>query len=274
MMGSIPALMLLMMFPSFSFTHSFTKQVVTFPSGALRLRGIVFRPEGKGPFPAVIYNHGSYKDPTEAIEILGPVFAARGWVLFAPYRRGQGLSAAEGPFIGDEIAAARRTGGLPAAEATMIQLLGSDHLNDQLAALAWLKTQDFVSPDRIAVAGNSFGGVESVLGAERGSYCAAVDASGGAESWRLSPELQDLMTHAVRNPRAPIFFFQAANDYDLSPSRELSAAMKTAQKTYEVKIYPAYGASPEEGHSFAYRGSSVWADDVFAFFEKHCNRVP
>lgn len=109
-----------------------------------------------------------------------------------------------------------------------------------------VKTQDFVAPDRIAVAGNSFGGVERVLGAERGSYCVAVDASGGAESWALSPELQDLMTHAVRNSRAPIFFFQAANDYDLSPSRELSAAMKNAQKAYEVKIYPAYGASPEE----------------------------
>jgi carboxymethylenebutenolidase len=156
----------------------------------------------------------------------------------------------------------------------MIRLLGTDHLNDQLAALAWLKTQDFVAPDRIAVAGNSFGGVESVLGAERGRYCAAADASGGAESWSLSPELQDLMTHAVRNSRAPIFFFQAANDYDLSPSRQLPAAMRNAGKAYKVRIYPAYGASPEEGHSFAYRGSSVWADDVVAFFEKHCNRAP
>ena len=188
MTRTIPALILLLMFPSFSFT----KQVVTFPSGSLRLHGIVFRPEGKGPFPAVVYNHGSYKDPTEAIEILGPVFASRGWVLFAPYRRGQGLSAAEGPFIGDEIAAARKTGGPPAASTKMIQLLRTDHLNDQLAALAWLKTQDLVAPDRIAFVGNSFGGIESVLGAERGSYCAAVDASGGAESWTLSPELQIL----------------------------------------------------------------------------------
>jgi hypothetical protein len=72
MMRLIPALLLLL-FPSFSFT----KQVVTFPSGGLTLHGIVFRPQGKGPFPAVIYNHGSYKDPTEAIEILGPVFASR-----------------------------------------------------------------------------------------------------------------------------------------------------------------------------------------------------
>jgi carboxymethylenebutenolidase len=169
---------------------------------------------------------------------------------------------------------ARKTGGLAAAAATMIRLLRTDHLNDQLAALAWLKAQDFVAPERIAVAGNSLGGVESVLGAERASYCAVVDVSGGAESWTLSPELQDLMTQAVRNSRAPILFFQAANDYDLSPSRELSAAMKDAGKAYEVKIYPAYGASAQEGHSFAYRGSAVWADDVFGFLEKHCKPVP
>jgi hypothetical protein len=31
-------------------------------------------------------------------------------------------------------------------------------------------------------------------------------------------------------------FFQAANDYDLSPSRTLSAAMKDAGKPYENKI--------------------------------------
>jgi carboxymethylenebutenolidase len=39
-----------------------------------------------------------------------------------------------------------------------------------MAALAWLRKQDFVRPNRIAAAGNSFGGIEAVLGAERGSY--------------------------------------------------------------------------------------------------------
>src|ERR1700676_298348 len=32
---------------------------VAFPSGDITLRGVVYRPEGKGPFPAVVYNHGS-----------------------------------------------------------------------------------------------------------------------------------------------------------------------------------------------------------------------
>jgi hypothetical protein len=81
---------------------------------------------------------------------------------------------------------------------------------------------------------------ETVLGAERGNYCAAIDSAGAAQSWAEAPELRSLMTRAARNSNAPIFFFQAANDYDLSPSKTLSAAMKDAGKTYEVKIYPAY----------------------------------
>ena len=105
---------------------------------------------------------------------------------------------------------------MTAGAATMVRLLETDHLNDQLAALAWLRTQSFVNRDRIAVAGNSFGGIEVVLGAERRSYCAAVDSAGAAQSWEDAPEVQALMTRAVRNSRAPIFFFQAENDY---PSR-------------------------------------------------------
>lgn len=249
-------------------------ELVSFPSGNLTLHGVLYKPEGTGPFPAVVYNHGSAPGmlSSEAFEVLGPVFASRGWVFFGPYRRGQGLSASAGPFIGDQIAAAQKKGGVRAGAAAMVRLLETDHLNDQLAALAWLRKQGFVWPDRIAVAGNSFGGVEAVLGAETGSYCATIDSAGGAQSWALAPELQVLMTRAVRNSRAPVLFFQAENDYDLSPSRTLSVAMKEAGKVFEMKIYPAYGTTVEDGHSFGYFGSAVWADDVFRFLEQHCRR--
>src|SRR5258706_15722795 len=87
--------------------------------------------------PAVIYNHGSAAGmlSQEAFEALGPVFASRGWVFFGPYRRGQGLSASAGPFIGDQIAAAEQKGGIAAGAAALVRLLETDHLADQLAAL-------------------------------------------------------------------------------------------------------------------------------------------
>jgi hypothetical protein len=80
------------------------------------------------------------------------------------------------------------------------------------------------------------------------------------------------MTHAVQHARAPIFFFQAENDWDLSPSRILSAAMKDAGKVSEVKMYPPFGDSQADGHTFGYFGSSVWADDVFHFLQEHCSK--
>ena len=245
---------------------------VTFPSGNITLHGVVYRPAGKGPFPAVVYNHGSAGGMVSktGFDALGPVFASHGWVFFGPYRRGQGLSASAGPYIGDQIAAAEKNGGIQAAADTMVRLLKTDHLNDQLAALVWLRKQGFVQANRIAVAGTSFGGIEAVLGAERGTYCAAVDSAGGAQSWAEAPALQSLMAASVRNAHAPIFFFQAENDYDLSPSKVLSAAMKDARKPYELKIYPRYGATTQDGHAFGYFGSAVWADDVFRFLDQHC----
>jgi dipeptidyl aminopeptidase/acylaminoacyl peptidase len=246
--------------------------IVTFPSGEITLHGVLYKPEGTGPFPAIVYNHGSAAGmlSKQAFDALGPVFASHGWVFFGPYRRGQGLSASAGPYIGDQIAAAKKSGGMSAGAAAMVRLLENDHLTDQLSALAWLRAQPFVQPNRIAVAGNSFGGIEAVLGAERGNYCAAVASAAGAQSWALAPELQSLMTRAVRNANAPIFFFQAANDYDLSPSKTLSAAMKDADRTYELKIYPPYGNSPQDGHTFGYFGSAIWSDDVFQFLNEHC----
>src|SRR6266852_1510072 len=143
-------------------------ETVTFPSGEITLHGVLYKPEGTGRFPAVIYNHGSAPGmmSKEAFAALGPVFASHGWVFFGPYRRGQGLSASAGPYIGDQIAAAEKAGGLSAAAATMVRLLETDHFDDQFAALVWLRKQRFVQPNRIAVAGNSFGGIETVLGVE------------------------------------------------------------------------------------------------------------
>ena len=42
------------------------------------------------------------------------------------------------------------------------------------------------------------------------------------------------MVRAVQNARVPIFFFQAENDYDLSPSLTLSAAMKDGERRAQL----------------------------------------
>jgi len=248
-----------------------TGEVVTFASGTVVLHGVVHRPAGSGPFPAVLYNHGSAPGmlSVDAAEALGPKFAARGWLFFMPFRRGQGLSASAGPYIMDQIRAAPGT----ARGATMVRLLETDHLDDQLAGLAWLRAQPYVAAARIAVGGNSFGGIETVLGAERDAYCAAFDSAGAAQTWSSTPEVRDRMKRAVRAARAPIFFFQAENDYDLTPTRVLSEEMKAAGKPFLAKVYPPHGTSAQDGHALGYFGFSVWGDDVLAFLAEHCAGV-
>jgi hypothetical protein len=67
-------------------------EVVSFPNGNLVLRGVLYQPADDGPFPAVLFNHGSARDNTAASSALGPLLASRGWVLFMPHRHRQGLS--------------------------------------------------------------------------------------------------------------------------------------------------------------------------------------
>src|SRR5437870_9902633 len=80
-----------------------TPREVVFPSGGLELHGYLWEPSGRGPFPAVLYNHGSEKLPGSK-PVLGAFFTTQGFAFFVPHRRGQGLS--PGPYISDIVAQA------------------------------------------------------------------------------------------------------------------------------------------------------------------------
>jgi carboxymethylenebutenolidase len=84
------------------------------------------------------------------------------------------------------------------------------HLEDQLAALAYLKQLSDVDSQRIAVAGCSYGGIQTVLAIEANAdqklgLRAAIDFEGGAMSWR-SLTLRDRMIRAVRKADIPVLF--------------------------------------------------------------------
>src|SRR4051794_15159355 len=51
---------------------------VSFPSNGLSLRGWLYKPQGDGPLPAVIWNHGSERDPIAHPE-LGRFYASHGF---------------------------------------------------------------------------------------------------------------------------------------------------------------------------------------------------
>jgi dienelactone hydrolase len=241
-------------------------QEVVFPSGSIQLHGFVFTPQGDGPFPAVLYNHGSEKRPGPKPEI-GEFFAANGYVLFIPHRRGHGRS--PGSYIMDALNNASR--------ASRWQLLVSLHDQQQdevVAALAFLKTLSYVDTQNVAVAGRSFGGIQTILSAERDlGLRAAIAFAPAAMMWNAAPEMQSRLIAAVRRATIPLFLIQAANDYDLSPTRRLSQEMERAGKTHVATIFPTYGTTQSDGHGgFCFRGTHVWGSEVVAFLASNRHR--
>src|SRR5215467_15305168 len=82
---------LLLLFLKATVLSAAEPEEVTFPSGKLVLHGFLYRPLGNGPFPAILYNHGSEEKPGTK-PALGKFFSSKGYVFFVPHRRGQGRS--------------------------------------------------------------------------------------------------------------------------------------------------------------------------------------
>jgi dienelactone hydrolase len=237
--------------------------LIDFPSGDLSLQGFLWKPKGNGPFPAMLWNHGSEKRPGK-VEPVASFFVARGYVFFVPHRRGQGRS--PGPYIMDQL----RLAGSASERSRMLVSLHETHFRDQLAALAYLKKQPFVDSHRLAVGGFSFGGIQTMLAVERGpGYRVAVNCSGAAQTWGTAPDLQRQLTAAARKAAMPVFFIQAENDYDLTPNRILSEQVRASGKHAESKIYPAHGVGAQDGHNFCVKGVNLWGPDAIRFIEPH-----
>ena len=237
-------------------------ELIGFKSGDLELKGFIWKPSGEGPFPALLWNHGSEKSPG-SVDTVAPYFVSRGYVFFVPHRRGQGRS--PGPYIMDELNALSRDN-----RNRMLVELHEIHLQDQLAGLEYLKGLAFVDRNRIAVMGFSFGGIQTMLAVERGpGYRVAANCSGAAESWKGSSSLRSRLTTAASKATIPVFFLQAENDYYLTPNRVLSEEVRKAGKPVETKVYPAFGSGPGDGHSFCVRGTETWGPDVLKFIETY-----
>ena len=252
-------------------------EIVEFPSGNIQLKAFLWRPSGAGPFPAVLCNHGSGGPDAlhtsgmtmrEAAETLGPVFVKHGYVFLFPCRRGQGLSADQGRFIQDALNEEEKDKGSDARQKLQLALMAGPQLDDTLAALSFLKTRAGVDSHRIAVIGHSFGGQLTILDAEHDRDLRAVVTFGAAaNSWAKTPELRSRLLTAIDNVAVPVMLIHAANDYDTSPGRDLATELQRHQKRHILKIYPAVGETPDDGHSQVYRAVPQWETDVFGFLD-------
>ena len=253
----------------------FARQTVAFKNGAIVLSGALYKPPGRGPFPALIWNHGSEKTPDASpqFDAVASIFVPAGYVVFAPVRRGHGRS--KGQYIVDVVQQTRMAQGFEAANRLTVHLLETEQLDDQLAGLAYLKQFAFVSPDRVAVAGCSYGGIETLFGAEQNvGYKAAISLSPAALSWDHNLLLQKRLVQAVQGINIPVLLLQPARDASLEPSRVLGAEAMRLGRSFATKVYPDTGPEDERGHCFGgVKGMHVWADDAKAFLAANIPRA-
>jgi carboxymethylenebutenolidase len=243
-------------------------------SGPLQLRALLFRPRGTGPFPAVLFNHGSYVStspmpmPPDTAAIVGDVFAKHGYALLFLFRQGIGLSIGQGTADGDLMENAFKTSGTEAGNRVQLELLEGEELNEVTAALNLLRQRPDVDARRIAVVGHSFGGQLSLVLAERDARLrGAVLFGPAALSWERSPMLRTRVIEAARRAPAPLMIVHARNDYSVVPGQTIAAERRRLGKPHQLKMYPPFGANASDGHNMVFLSVPTWEQDVFAFLD-------
>jgi carboxymethylenebutenolidase len=257
-------------------------ETVLIHSGSATLHAMLWRPQGRGPFPGILLNHGSgrTREDLERLgpyernaEKLGPVFARHGYVFLYLFRRGVGLSTDQGANAVDLMNSESAAHGQEARNALQLQLLENREMTDTLSALKFLRALPYVDPKDVAAVGHSFGGSLTVLLAEREpSLRAVVVFSGAGYSFDRSPELRTRLLAAVDHIAAPVFFIHAENDYSLSFGKVLDARRQQIGRPHRLKIYPPIGHTVDDGHDFLHLGVNIWEPDVFAFLDENMQK--
>ncbi len=238
-----------------------TPERVLFRSGDTTLYGCVYKPAGKGPFPAIVYNQSATKPSYEKIETppfttLAQFFTSHGYVFFLPGRYTHDA-------LTNKVEASNARAAVPN------WLLESDYRNaDIVAGIDWLKAQSFVDEGRIVLCGHSAGAIQSLLVAEkesgiRGTICFSV----ASVSWKGSAPLKDVLKKAVKGAETPILLLQPQNDYSIEPSRVLGEIIKPKGPPNSVKVFPPYGATQSDAMLFGINGANIWGQDVLKFLD-------
>jgi dienelactone hydrolase len=247
---------------------------VSIHSGKLILKGLLWLPTGHGPFPTVIFCHGSYAtddtthEPIIEASTLGPLFAGRGYIYLALFRRGVGLSKGQGLNSADLMANAFKQNGQDGRNEVQLQQLETAQRQDMLVGINYLISRSDIDRSRIALIGHSFGASLAILVAEHDSVLKAVIIfSGSARNWDLSPLLRTRLINAVKNITCPIMIIHAQNDYSTTPGYAMDSVMNRLNKQHKLKIYPKFGNPANQAHNIIFLSLQTWEADDFGFLK-------
>jgi dienelactone hydrolase len=241
-------------------------ETVFYPSGKLKIEAYVYKPEGAGPFPVVIYNHGSragHDREERPFAYVGEMLARSGYVAVLPERRGYGRS--NGSTFGDTVGEDR---------GPRFVTREQEETDDVLAAVEFVKTLPYADTKRMGVMGWSFGGIVSVFAASRSTaFRAVVDQAGAALTWDHSPAMQEALREAARRIKIPLLGMVAENDRTTESVKAVVHETEKGGTPAKLIVYPKF--TPQEsggvtpGHMiFGREGWQIWEADVKEFLAK------
>lgn len=240
---------------------------VFYRSGTLRIEAYLYKPDGDGPFPVIIYNHGT-RDGRERqsvpFQYVGTMLTKAGYVVLVPERRG--YSKSDGMLWRDE------THNDPARLVPRLQ----EETDDVLAAIDYLRTLPFADTKRMGIMGWSFGGIVTMLATSRSTaFLAAVDQAGGSLSWDANPLLRSALSSAASKSATPTLFMVAKNDRTTDSITTLAKIFEKRAVPHQLVIYEPFTPhtsveAPAPGHViFSSQGASIWENDVVQFLNRN-----
>ncbi|MGH2534531.1 MAG: prolyl oligopeptidase family serine peptidase [Thermomicrobiales bacterium] len=249
-------------------------ELIRFPTfDGKQIPGWLYRPQGDGPFPAVLSIHGGpeYQERPN-YSYLYQYLLSRGIAVLAPNIRGS-------------------TGFGKSYQKLIHRDFGGGDLKDMEAAVQYLGALPWVDPKRIGVFGGSYGGfaVLSCVSRLPDYWAAAVDIVGPSNlvtfakavppTWRrfMADWVGDPYTEAdfllERSPityvdqiTAPLFVIQGANDPRVVKPESDQIVERLRARSVEVR----YDVYEDEGHGFTKRANELKAyRDTCEFFEQY-----
>ena len=230
-----------------------------------------FAPDGDGPFPILILNHGravSDRGTPARFRYTRQVayFVKRGFAVFEPTRIGYGQFGTQ--FDPEYSGTCHRKDYAPMIDAARLE---------ESAVLDYARAQPHVDPHRIVIVGQSVGGfVTTAVAADNpDGVVAAINFAGGSGGDPVEhpgvpcqgERLEAMYAQFGKTARVPMLWIYTQNDRFFGPqySSAWHTAFVDAGGHADYRLLPAFG---DNGHMLFARGPDVWEPVVSEFLDR------
>jgi dienelactone hydrolase len=246
--------------------HRLNERIVLVPAGPTHqamMETTVFQPQGAGPFPLLIINHGKdpgrpNAQPRDRFYHMASAFVKRGYAVMVPMRQGFASSTGRYRDHGCDMTAN-----------------GYTQANDVLDALNYAREQPWVDGERIVIAGQSYGGMATMaLGTQalpgvRGliNFAGGLrDESNGCD-WKA--ELVSAFANYGANNKIPSLWMYGVNDSLFGPDLAMRLHDAFLLSGGRAKLVE-YGPFKRDAHGMlaSRDGEKVWLAETAKFLQQ------